>query len=313
MINPIKETISMALRLPLSSATVGLIVIAGLCCPAFAETLVDYSIEDRLQLDLHVPDAALKTLIPAGFEPNIATQGPAKDANIRVIFVDRIGVAGTDGNPVGKGATQFVYLAVPVKVGNSGATAQLVVAGLASDPADVPGPFGVYTAATTHKVVRTTMAGSGSAVQTEEMWDFAGAGGETLQLHVVFDRVPVRRTTAEVRVYSGEKPDFMQIWKQEQGLDIARNATTGVDRVQSIYVPGLWRPSGTAVRRNGEGAKYRRYTVVRPRDLFAVIGEARVYRASTVESVIGNVTRLTQIARERSRPAGLEAVHVRQF
>ena len=55
-----------------------------------------------------------------------------------------------------------------------------------------------------------------------------------MQLHVVFDRVPVRRTTAEVRVYSGEKPDFMQIWKQEQGLDIARNATTGVDRVKAF-------------------------------------------------------------------------------
>ena len=135
----------------------------------------------------------------AGFEPNIATQGPAKDANIRVIFVDRIGVAGIDGNPVGKGATQFVYLAVPVKVGNSGATAQLVVAGLASDPADVPGPFLAFTQRRRPtKLLARQWRGAAPPCKQRRCGIFAGAGGETLQLHAVFDRVPARRTTAEV-------------------------------------------------------------------------------------------------------------------
>ena len=67
--------------------------------------------EARFQLDFHVPDAALAAMLPAGFMPNVATQGPAKDANIRVIFVDAMTVNGPDGKPVGKGSRRFVYLA----------------------------------------------------------------------------------------------------------------------------------------------------------------------------------------------------------
>ena len=49
-----------------------------------AQTNVEHSSEARFQLDLRVPDAALAAFLPASFRLNIATQGPAKDANIRV-------------------------------------------------------------------------------------------------------------------------------------------------------------------------------------------------------------------------------------
>jgi len=42
-----------------------------------AQTLQEYSAEARLQLDLHVPPAALATFLPAGWTSNIAAQGPA--------------------------------------------------------------------------------------------------------------------------------------------------------------------------------------------------------------------------------------------
>ena len=45
---------------------------------ATAETLVEHSAESRFQLDFHVPDAALANALPAGWEPAIATAGPAK-------------------------------------------------------------------------------------------------------------------------------------------------------------------------------------------------------------------------------------------
>ena len=50
---------------------------------AIAETLVETSSETRFQLDLHVPDAALAAFLPAGWTSNAATQGAAKDANLR--------------------------------------------------------------------------------------------------------------------------------------------------------------------------------------------------------------------------------------
>ena len=62
---------------------------------AYAQTPLESSSEIRFQLDLHVPDAALTPLLPTGFTLNVATQGPAKDCNLRAIFVDRLTINGT--------------------------------------------------------------------------------------------------------------------------------------------------------------------------------------------------------------------------
>src|SRR5580693_5535517 len=81
--------------------------------PALAETLLEHSAETRMQLDFVVSDAALKRLLPAGWETDVATSGGAKDCNLRMIFVDRSDITGPDGAP--KGTSQLVYLEVPVK------------------------------------------------------------------------------------------------------------------------------------------------------------------------------------------------------
>src|SRR5205085_1419759 len=147
--------------------------------PARAQTVVETSSEVRFQLDLHVPDAALTPMLPPGFTLNVATQGPAKDCNLRAIFVDRMTINGPDGKPVGKGSSRLVYLAAPVKDA-SGANAQVVIGGLVDDAADAPGPFGVYLPATTHTMTRSTsLAGSGPAIDSQD-WVFQAAGGEHL-------------------------------------------------------------------------------------------------------------------------------------
>src|SRR5258708_1457706 len=81
--------------------------------PARADTFVEQSAEFRMQLDFVVPDAALRKFLPAGWEPNIATQGPAKDCNLRMIFIDRVDITGADGAPIG--SSRLVHLAAPVK------------------------------------------------------------------------------------------------------------------------------------------------------------------------------------------------------
>src|SRR5437879_1396622 len=98
--------------------------VVGLVRPLHAQKPVASSVETRFQLDLHVPDAALAPLIPAGWSLNIATQGPAKDANLRAIFTDRVTINAPDGKPIGAGSNRLVYLAAPVKDA-SGANAQL--------------------------------------------------------------------------------------------------------------------------------------------------------------------------------------------
>jgi hypothetical protein len=213
---------------------VGLCVFTAAPSSAPAQTMVEYSAETRFQLDFHVPDAALMSYLPAGFTPNVATQGPPKDANLLVVFIDRISINGPDGKPVGNGSNRLVYLVAPVK-DSSGAPVQLVIGGLTEDMAEAPGPFGVYQLATTHMMQRVITSGKGPLTESQD-WNFSSATGEHLELHIKFEKgVGAKTAPADVRFYSAKNPSFYQISHQEQVLDILRNVTTTPpDRVKKF-------------------------------------------------------------------------------
>jgi len=212
------------------------VAIGALWCSLFllranAETPVESSLEARFQLDLRVPEPVLNALLPPGWTPNIAAQGAAKDCNLRAVFIDRVTINGPDGKPVGKGSNRLVYLVAPVK-DPSGANVQLVVGGLTEDPADAPGPFGVYLPATTHTMQRTT---SNAGVDSQD-WVFTAAGGERLELHIKYERgVGNKGNPNETKFYSAKNSAFYQISRQEQVLDILKNVTTTPpDRVKEF-------------------------------------------------------------------------------
>ena len=200
--------------------------VAGFVRETNAQTMIEYSAETRFQWDFHVPDAALAAYFPTGWTPNVATQGPAKDANLRVVFIDRMTVNAPDGKPIGRtGSNRLVYLVAPVK-DPSGANVQLVIGGLTEDPADAPGPFGVYLPATTHRMQRSLSSGTGPILESQD-WVFAAATGEHLEMHIKYERgVGNKGNPAEVKFYSAKNPSFYQISRQEQVLDILRNVTT---------------------------------------------------------------------------------------
>jgi hypothetical protein len=230
------------MRRPLTGVLWAVSFLCALTALAFnvgAETLVENGAETQFQLDLQVPDTALASFLPEGWKPNVAARGPAKDANLRAIFIDRITINGPDGKPVGKtGSNRLVYLVAPVK-DPSGANVQLVIAGLTEDPENAPGPFGVYLPATTHTMQRSTSSGSGPIVESQD-WVFAAATGERLEMHIKFERGAAnRRGASDAKFYSAKSPDFYQIFRQEQVLDILRNATTNPpDRVKEFSFKG---------------------------------------------------------------------------
>jgi len=212
------------------------IVLGVACLPAVAsaQALIESSSEVRFQLDLHVPDAAVTALLPPGFTLSVATQGPAKDCNLRAIFVDRLTINGPDGKPVGKGSNRLVYLAAPVKDA-AGANAQVVIGGLTADPSDAPGPFGNYLLATTATAKRA-VSGEGLGVTETQDWVFQAAGGEHLELHITFERgVANRGNASETKFYSSKDGAKVQVSKQEQVLEILRNPTTNPpDKVKAF-------------------------------------------------------------------------------
>jgi hypothetical protein len=204
--------------------------------PADAQKMAESSAETRFQLDLHVPDAALASFLPAGWSPSVATQGPAKDANLRAVFIDRLTINGPDGKPIGStGSNRLAYLVAPVK-NPAGESVQLVIGGLTEDPSDAPGPFGVYLVATTHRMRRTVSSGTADAVLQSQDWVFAAASGERLELHIQFEKGTGNQANpADVKFYSAKNPGFYQISRQEQVVDILRNVTTTPpDRVKKF-------------------------------------------------------------------------------
>ena len=212
----------------------------GLVAFVRAETPVETSVETQFQLDLHVPEAAIASLLPSGWTSNMAAQGPAKDANMRAIFVDRVTINGPDSRPVGKGSNRLIWLTAPAK-DPSGANVQVMLGGLTEDSADAPGPFGVFLPATTHTVSRSTSAsGSGPIIDSQD-WAMAAATGEHIEMHIKVRagrRGQARPLGHEVSTRA-KTPTFFQISRQESELDILRNATTNPpDRVKEFSLNG---------------------------------------------------------------------------
>jgi hypothetical protein len=211
-----------------------LLALGGEAPRAAAQTAVESSAETRFQWDLQVPQAALAAYLPAGWTSNVAAQGPAKDCNLRLVFIDRVTVNGPDGKPIGKGSNRLVYLVAPVK-DPAGASVQLIIGGLTEDAGDAPGPFGNYLLATTHTMEQTTKSGGSGPIVESQDWVFAAATGEHLEMHVTYERGSGNRgKVSDTRFYSAKTPAFYQISRQEQVLDILRNTTTNPpDRVKT--------------------------------------------------------------------------------
>lgn len=199
------------------------------------QAVTEFSSEARFQLDVKVSDAALSSYLPPGWVPNVATEGNAKDCNLRVVFIDRVTINGPDGKPVGKtGSSRLVYLVAPVKDA-SGSAAQLVIGGLTEDPSEAPGPYGVYLPSTTHRMQRTTATDGGQILDSQD-WTFAAASGERLELHIKYERgVGNKNNLTDVKFYSAKNPAYYQISREERVTDVLRNVTTSPrDRVKEF-------------------------------------------------------------------------------
>jgi hypothetical protein len=200
---------------------------------ASAETLIENSAEFRFQLDFHVNEAALQKMLPAGWEPVVATQGPAKDANLRIIFIDRVDVTNPDNTP--KTTDQVAIIAIPVKQTGTANAGQMIIGGIASDAKEAPGPFGTLQAATSVKASRA-FANQNGVTQGEENWEFIAANGERLETHVKYERGPGRRNPSqEVKFFTPGNPTSYQLMKIDSGLDIMKNASVPVkDKVKEF-------------------------------------------------------------------------------
>jgi hypothetical protein len=197
-----------------------------------AETVLAQTAEHRYQLDFHVNDAALAKFLPQGWAPDVAAQGPAKDCNVRLIFIERVAVLGGDGKPATPPTQRLAYLAVPVRQATTGATGQIIIHGLTDAASDVPGWFGVNQQATKVKTSRS-QSSAGGKVAGREDWSLAAATGEHFELHVEYEPAVFLMRSGDTKFFHPADPSQYQIVKANQVLDIQRNTTTNPpDRVK---------------------------------------------------------------------------------
>ena len=195
-------------------------------------------VDTRFQLDVHVPDDALRAMLPPGFSSNAANQGPAKDANLRVIFVDREVARDSSGKLAGSGTEQFVSLVAPVK-DSRGAAAQFVLGGISSNAASATAQANGLLSATNLSFAKSLRSTEGGLVEIQD-WRFTAATGERFEMHIEFQRGPgFHIGPYTMPFYSAANPTVAQTTTEEEDLDILRNVTTvPPDRVRAFSFHG---------------------------------------------------------------------------
>jgi hypothetical protein len=161
-------------------------------------------------LYVKVSDAALRKLLPEGWEPLAvpAMQG----GNLTVTFTDILAAESVDGRPAD--TARAVWLAAPVHKRGTSERAGAVLGGLASHPSFVPGPYGNYRLAEAKLDRSRRVDASGATIS--EQWQFAGDDGARVDLRLTFTPGPAQHLKPPPsKVISATKPALRRVNKTE--------------------------------------------------------------------------------------------------
>src|SRR6266849_1913666 len=127
------------MRALISKLAGGLIVVAGLLAivapRAQAETQTENIVaEMRTYLYLQIAPNAVQSYLPSGWTSSPVANGPAKDANFVVLFLDRKLGLTPDGKPLQAGTNRLLVLIVPSKNAKTGEVANVIAAGYRPEP-----------------------------------------------------------------------------------------------------------------------------------------------------------------------------------
>jgi len=202
-----------------------------LATPSFAQEKVSGSnVDSRIGMAFKVSDAALRKLVPEGWEISPATSGPSQGANLNVTLVNMQTAYDAEGKPT----TPYrgVAFSVPAKKKGSDATVPMVAAGLFTANY-APGAYGVFLPAriTVDRKTRFDLDGKTSV---EESWQLRADGGHSLDIIVHYVAGVPTNSKVEQRVYSAAKPDFFRIYRFETANDVVRSVPMKIDRVSRV-------------------------------------------------------------------------------
>jgi len=201
--------------------------------PAIAqdkEKLSAIDVSFRTVLAFKVPDAVVQKLLPAGFESNAPTAGPAKGSNLGMTLIDYLMVQDPEGKLLTPRTTAAMNM--PVKKTASGETGGVAFAGFIA-PDAVPGPYFTFGPAKITVDRRSQTDPEGKSI-IDETWQVKADDGNALEIELQFVRGVPARGKGEAKIFSAAKPEFYRIYRFDQATDVIRSSATGVDRVSKF-------------------------------------------------------------------------------
>ena len=198
-----------------------------------AEHLIGSNVDNRIVVALRVEPAELQSWLPAPWQVNPVAGGPFKDANLYVIFVDRLLNQDAQGKPDAGGTFRAVALAAPAKHSQTGEQAPFVLRLYAPhEDINLYNPYKNSVQASIRREQKLICAdlepGTGS-----EFWEARDSAGGMLQFRLEYRRTVPSRAKQELKPRSSVEPTFFRIYRIDQGSDLIKSTPSGIDRVQS--------------------------------------------------------------------------------
>ncbi len=197
---------------------------------ASAQGVTEWSSEQRIILAFRVNPDVVQRMLPAGWVSAPSTSPATPGANLNVTMMERQVVLDPQGKPLRTGTSRYMVLGAPARNAQTGQSNTLIISGLSPEGA---GAYGVYLAASTATLERTTSGDAEAAATVREAWTFAATTGERVELRVAYTRGPATRSHADSVVRSGRRPEFQRTYHIDQATDVVRSANAP-DRVSHV-------------------------------------------------------------------------------
>jgi hypothetical protein len=198
----------------------------------WAETLVELNVDTRTVLGLRVGQAALQRWVPEPLQITPVAAGPFKDANLFVVFIDKLVKLDAESKPSSGGNDRAVVLAATAKQPQGEKPNMYVIRIYTANSQTIPGPYKNSVQANVRR--EQTLKGVDLEPGTEEeLWDIRDGAGGMIEFRLSCRRRIPARVKVEQNLYSAVDPNFFRTYRVDQGMDVVKNLSAGIDRVQS--------------------------------------------------------------------------------
>lgn len=200
--------------------------------PAWSQKHVQSTLDSRVVLAFKANAAEIQRWLPAPWQASPMADGPAKDANLMVTFVDRLLDQNAEGKPAAIATYRVVALAIPARNPQTGDAGPLLIRLYNSNPDAIPGFYKTAVLASVEREASWSGADNSLGLANER-WEMKDGKGGTLQLQLQYQRGTPTRGKVEAKPRSGSDPATWRIYRIEQATDVVKSVPTGVDRLKS--------------------------------------------------------------------------------